>query len=163
MDRSETMSKTINQEVFTKALYSLLEETFEKVAGVYLDGGTSFFESLAALNGAAASRPITPEGTTVAAQVRHVRFYIQVLNDYMDGQWHEKVDWKGSWFPAAATDGEWTTLRAQLEDDYRKLLDRFKGIEDWNAERQIGGALAIVVHTAYHLGAIRQILRVVKP
>lgn len=157
------MSQTINQEIFTKALYQLLEESFEKVAGVYLDGGTSFFESLAGLDAATASHPITPEGTTIAAQVRHVRFYIQILNDYMDGQWHEKVDWKGSWFPAAATDSEWTTLRAQLEDDYRMLVERFKGIEDWNGDRRLGGALAIVVHTAYHLGAIRQIMRVVKP
>ncbi len=33
---------------------------------------------------------------------------------------------------------------------------------DWGGETAIGGALAIVVHTAYHLGEIRQALCIVK-
>jgi hypothetical protein len=37
-----------------------------------------------------------------------------------------------------------------------------QSIEDWNDERPFGGALAIAVHTAYHLGEIRQAMCIVK-
>jgi hypothetical protein len=37
-----------------------------------------------------------------------------------------------------------------------------QSVEDWNDEHPIGGALAIAVHTAYHLGEIRQALCMVK-
>lgn len=38
-----------------------------------------------------------------------------------------------------------------------------KAIERWEGEEEVGGALAIVVHTkAYHLGEIRQALCVLK-
>jgi hypothetical protein len=157
------MPNPIDPAGFTKTLGALLEETFEKVDGLYLDGGTSFFESLDGLSAEAASRPITAAGTSIVGQVRHVRFYLHVLGDYMDGQWHEKVDWKSSWQPPTASEIEWDGLRDGLKDDYRVLRTRFERTEDWNDERRLGGALAIVVHTAYHLGAIRQILRVVKP
>lgn len=35
-------------------------------------------------------------------------------------------------------------------------------VQNWNDDRPIGGALAIVVHTAYHLGEIRQAMCLVK-
>ena len=37
-----------------------------------------------------------------------------------------------------------------------------RGIENWEDEKAIGGALAIVIHTAYHLGEIRQALCTLK-
>jgi hypothetical protein len=37
-----------------------------------------------------------------------------------------------------------------------------QGDIDWDSENAIGGALAIVVHTAYHLGEIRQALCTLK-
>ena len=37
-----------------------------------------------------------------------------------------------------------------------------KNLEDWNDDRPIGGALAIAIHTAYHLGEICQAMCVVK-
>jgi hypothetical protein len=156
------MPQQIDVELFTKTIRALLEETFEKVDGIYLDGGTSLLETLATLSATEASRPITEAGTSAAGQVYHARFYLRVLNDYMDGQWHEKVNWIQSWQCKSVSESEWDQLRHQLKDDYQKLNAKFQGIADWNDDRRLGGALAIIVHTAYHLGAIRQILRVIK-
>ena len=41
------MTQQISAELFTTNLYALLTETFESVQGIYLDGGTSLFETLA--------------------------------------------------------------------------------------------------------------------
>ncbi len=156
------MPAPISPDVFTKTLFSLLAETFKKVDGIYLDGGTSLLESLSGLGAADASRPITSTGTSIVGQVRHVRFYLRILSEYIDGQRQDEVDWDGSWRPPTASESEWPELCSGLAEDYRELQARFERVSDWNDERRLGGALAIVIHTAYHLGAIRQILRVIK-
>ena len=51
------MSTQIQTEHFTKALYGLLDETFDNVQGYYLDKGTSMFETLAAISAEEASMP----------------------------------------------------------------------------------------------------------
>ncbi len=156
------MTQLIPHELFASNLFALLEETFENVGGIYLDGGTSLLETLATISAAEASRPTTASGTTIAAQVFHARFYIRVLRDYIDGKSQGKIDWKESWSLSSVTDAEWDAIRNQLAGDFREITSYLKGIVDWNEDRRLGGALAIVVHTAYHLGAIRQILRGVK-
>jgi hypothetical protein len=85
-----------------------------------------------------------------------------MLNDYIDGNWPDKVDWQGSWKRKSVNDAEWALLRQQLHDDYRNLIAHLNSITDWDNDNRLGGALGIIVHTAYHLGAIRQIIRVVK-
>ncbi len=44
-------------ELFKKALLDCLEETFERVSGIYLDSGTSLFETLEGVSAEEASRP----------------------------------------------------------------------------------------------------------
>lgn len=156
------MSNQINSEVFTTQVVSVLQETFEKVNGIYLDGGTSFFETLASLTAAQASRSIVENGSTIAAHVEHTRFYIRILEAYMDKNPPNGTDWSQSWLVKTVNDIEWNSLRDQLKEDYERLSDRFKSMADWNDESRLGGALAIIVHTAYHLGAIRQIAHIAK-
>jgi hypothetical protein len=55
------------------------------------------------------------------------------------------------------TPEEWDTLRANLRNAYQRMHKLFHENKLWN-EETIGGALSIVVHTAYHLGEIRQAL-----
>jgi len=156
------MSNTINSELFTQNLKALLEETFENVKGIYLDGGTSLTETLSSLSAEEASKPIVPEGTSIAGQVEHIRFYLNVMNGYMDGQWFEKLDWKQSWLTKSVTKGEWETIRQNLKADYEQLCQHLQRFDDFNDDRRLGGALATIVHTAYHLGAIRQIMHLAK-
>ena len=156
------MAMAIKHELFTTTLLALIEESFEKVAGIYLDRGTSLFETMAGLSADEASRPVTETGTTIAAHVEHLRFYLRVMENYMDGQSADGLDWKQSWLRITVTPEEWDSLRRQLRDDHTRLMAHLKRFDDWNDERRIGGALGIVAHTAYHLGAIRQMQRLVK-
>lgn len=156
------MSESIDRDTFTKLLHTLLEETFDNVEGIYLDGSTSLFETLDSISAEAASRPITPDGTTIASQAGHVGFYLLVMEDYMQGKWAEKIDWQGSWKPKTVTSDEWLALRNDLRETHTRLINLIRGFDDWNDERRLGGALGVLTHTAYHLGAIRQIIRVVK-
>ena len=150
---------TISTTLFTSNLRALLTETFESVQGIYLDRGTSLTETLAQLNAEQASKPLIADGSTIAGHVEHIRFYIRVLNAYIDGVNADKIDWKQSWLTHTVTDVEWDGIRASLRDDYQALLAHLESIENWDADRPLGGALAIVVHTAYHLGAIRQMMK----
>jgi hypothetical protein len=77
----------------TLTLSSLLEETFENVHGYFLDRGTSFFETLAAISAEEASIPVGGRCATLAAQVRHVAFYLDVLEEALRTQRFERQEW----------------------------------------------------------------------
>ena len=147
---------------FTTELFAILEETFEQVHGIYLDRNTSLFETLNTVTAAEASRSISVHGASIAAQVNHVRYYLDVLSGYMRQQPMETVDWQASWDVAAVTPPEWEALKQHLKASYSQVLTMLKGFERWDGEEDIAGALAIVVHTAYHLGEIRQALGIIR-
>ena len=157
------MTQQIALELFTGELFPLLEETFESVHGIYLDKGTSLFETLDTITAEEASRPVSARCASIAGQVEHVRFYLQVLQDYMQQKEVGKVDWEASWYLKTVTPEEWAALKQRLISTYQDLTALIKGFDTWQSEDQLGGALAIVVHSAYHLGEIRQALCTIKP
>ena len=75
----------------------VLEEVFEQVHGYLLDPGTSLFETLATVSAEEASRPISLNCACIAAQVNHIRFYIDVINEGARTGTEIKADWDGSW------------------------------------------------------------------
>ena len=156
------MARQIALDRFTTELYAVLEETFERVQGIYLDRGTSLFETLATISAAEASRPVSASCASIAAQVEHVRFYLEVLERYLRGEAVGTVDWQASWRLTTVTPEEWAALQARLRDAYDSVSAVIRRIETWEGENDIGGALAVVVHTAYHLGEIRQALCTVR-
>jgi hypothetical protein len=156
------MPSDISIELFKKTVDSLTAEAFSDVKGAYLDPKTSLAETLAPVSAEEASHPISGKGTTVAGHVAHIRFYLDVLKRYMENTLNEKIDWKQSWLVTSVSESEWDTLRQQLADDYRDIRAYLGEITDWNDEKRLDGALGIVAHTAFHLGAIRQILRAVR-
>ena len=151
------MANEINRRLFLENVFSLLEETFENTKGIYLDKKTSLFDTLEPLSSEQVSRLVN--GNTMAAHVEHARFYLVVLKNYMNGE-TEKVDWSESWKIKNVNDEEWNALKDALRREYQETTEFFKSTEDWNDER-IGGALAIVAHTAFHNGAIRQMLKMI--
>jgi len=156
------MTQQIALELFTGELFPLLEETFERVHGIYLDKGTSLFETLDTITAEEASRPVSARCASIAGQVEHVRFYLQVLQEYMQQKAFGKVDWAASWYLKTVTPEEWEALKQRLKLTYQGLTALVKSLETWQGENELGGALAIVVHTAYHLGEIRQALCTIK-
>jgi hypothetical protein len=157
------MSKQLDQDLFTTELFDVLDETFENHHGIYLDHGTSLFETLETIDANEASRPVGGKCASLAAQVTHVIFYMEVLERHMLKQPIGHLDWGEIWRTVeAVTPDEWDALKQHLKATYQRIQAMMHQIESWNDENSMGGALAIVVHTAYHLGEIRQALCMLK-
>ena len=156
------MSAHIALEVFTKALSEMITETFEQVHGIYLDRGTSLFETLETISAEEASRPVSATCSSIAGQVEHVRFYLAVLARYARGEQVEKIDWADSWQLQKVSPEGWEALKGRLREAHRDILAIVADEQMWGNADAIGGSMAIVVHTAYHLGEIRQALCTIK-
>lgn len=150
---------TIAHEHFVASFFQLLEETFEgpppDTGSAYLDKGAGLFQTLDALTAESASVSSRPGAQTVAAHCEHVRFYVLALHDFIRGA-TAKIDWSQSWLVRTVTPAEWDDLRASLRQAYADLAGHLRALEHWGDE-EIGDGLAVIVHTAYHLGAIRQL------
>ena len=153
--------KNINQEDLVKSLQYLLKETFEGAPtgseSIYLDRGIGMFSTLDKLNATQASFSIT--GTTIAAHSEHARYYLEVLNNFLSGI-IQSADWNRSWAKKKVDDKEWEELKSNFSEMYKTVSETFQKTEDWDDDK-ITEAMAIVVHTAYHLGAIRQIAKAI--
>lgn len=158
------MSTPIQPALFTSALYALLDETFDNVHGFYLDKGTSMFETLATISAEEASIPVGGRCATLAAQVKHVAFYLDVLEKAVRTQQFERQDWGKIWRETSTvTPDEWEALKSALRESYDRIKALIGATTEWSNDQQIGGAIAIIAHTAYHLGEIRQALCTLKP
>jgi hypothetical protein len=157
------MIKQIALESFTSDLYQIWGETFEQVTGIYLDRKTSLFETLDTITAAEASIPVSATCATLAAQVEHTRFYVDVMEQYFLGNEPQNVDWGEIWRTVSAvTPEEWDASKSRLRASYERIMAVMKNPEAWHVEDQVGIPIAIVVHTAYHLGEIRQALCTLK-
>ena len=152
------MTQQIPAERLTFTLFGLLTETFEHVQGIFLDRGTSLFETLDDITAEQASRATSDRCATLAAQVNHVRFYLDVLEEYMLETRTEQADWNSSWQVGVVTAEEWAGLKQTLHDSYTRVRATMEGFDSWDNDDRVGGAFAVVVHTAHHLGEIRQML-----
>lgn len=149
---------------FTKALYMLLDETFDNVHGYYLDRGTSLFETLAGISAAEASIPVGGKCATLAAQVKHVAFYLEVTDKSVRNPNYPRVDWDEIWRTVGSvTETEWQAIQDELRESYRRILVLIEESPAWPSEAEIGGAMAVIAHSAYHLGEIRQALCTLRP
>jgi hypothetical protein len=149
-------------ETFSREILDLLDEAFEQHHGIFLDKGTSLFQTLNGISAEQASKAASPNSASIAAHVKHVTFYLNVLHAYMQNMKLGKVDWKDIWRSTRAVSPEqWEALKTDLREAYHHVLDTIEDLEDWN-ENAIAGSLAILAHTSYHLGAIRQALAVIK-
>ncbi len=157
------MVNQIQADDFTRVLYALLDETFDNVQGYYLDKGTSMFETLATISAAEASLPVGGTCATLAAQVKHTAFYLDVLEQALRAGQFERQDWGKIWHETSAvTPEEWDEIKASLRESYNRLKAYIAETPSWAGEQQIGGIIATIVHTAYHLGEIRQALCTLK-
>jgi hypothetical protein len=152
-----------NAQDFTTNLFLLMEETFEsKNHGIYLDNGTSLFETLDTVSAEEASIPVGGKCASLAAQVAHVTFFIESFERYALQGDNSPRDWALIWRTVEkVTPEEWQDYKAKLKEAYLRMDKLFHENPTWN-ESTIGGALSIVIHTAYHLGEIRQALCTLK-
>src|SRR5215207_3548461 len=149
----------IPKQQFAAAVAYLLRESFEGspegLPSAYLDRGIGFFSTLKDVSAADASREFT--GTTIAAQTEHAKFYLDRLCEFIGGR-TERVNWEDSWLIETVNDAEWEALRSTVKRSYENALRCLASVEVWTEDRT-GMAIGLVAHTAYHLGAIRQLAK----
>jgi len=149
-------------EDFRKNLLNFMGETFEKPVGIYLDAGTSLFQTLETVSAAEASIPVGGKCASLAAQVAHVTFFIESFERFALQVDDSPRDWGEIWRTVEkVTPQEWDAYKMKLQEAYGRMMKLFRENPMWN-EDTIGGSLSIVVHTAYHLGEIRQALCTLK-
>ena len=158
------MSVQIPLERLKPTLLELLDETFSQGHGMYLDKGTTLYETLAGVSAEEASRSASPKTATIAAQVEHVRFYLDVLDEIIRTKDIEKkYDWRQIWETVReVTPEQWEDLKHRLHESHDRVLGTINSFENWDGAFEIGGAMSIIAHTAYHLGGIRQALGVIR-
>jgi hypothetical protein len=148
---------------FPKEILEFLGETFERVRGIYLDKGTSLFETLDAVTAEEASGRASDSSASVAAHVKHMSYYLRVLQQSIRGEPLGKLDWRKIWEEEQSVDEEsWRAIVAELREEHANVVRLLSDSATWEKEDALGGSMAIVVHTAYHLGAIRQALTVIR-
>lgn len=146
---------------FKQIVLDLLTETFETHHGIYTDKKTSLLETLETVSAAEASVPVGGTCPTLAAQVAHTAFYIEVLERGMAGEDIANTDWEHIWSTVKEVSPEqWEASKAHLAETYRRVRATVEGFDSWDETRL--WVLGMIVHSAYHLGAIRQALCVVK-
>ena len=161
--REKTVAARILLERLKESIFECLDETFSEVHGVYLDKGCSLFPTLESVSAQEASRSVAPDSATLAAQVEHVRFYLDVLNDIMRERKIVKVDWKEIWRTISqVTPEEWEDQKQSLRESYERVMATLKSFDAWDGEYEIAGALSVLSHTAYHLGGLRQALSAIR-
>src|SRR5215213_11248363 len=157
------LSAQISVKHFKKALLACLDETFSNVRGIYLDSGTTLYETLAGVSAEEASRAISPKSATIAAQVEHIRFYLDVLDDYMRTHVDKTNNWGEIWETiSAVTPDEWEDIKRRLRESHDRVMATINSFEKWDGKYDIAGALSLLVHTAYHLGGNRQALGAIR-
>lgn len=146
------------KELLHRNLAFLLEETFASPArsggNAYLDTGTGWGPTLASLSAEEASQALAPGGTTIAGHVEHARFYLEVVLRYAEGK-GEPVDWAESWQVREVTPVAWEALKETFLATCHRAHDTLLGRESWD-DHALGAVLAVLAHSAYHLGAVRQ-------
>lgn len=152
-----------SENIFHGALCKLLAEVLDgppaNEAFVLNPGDPGLLRQLESIDaGAASARPM-PGKTTIASHVDHVLYGFTLLNRWAAGEENPwaTADWEASWLRTTVTDDQWRTLRDQLRSATQNWQSHVAARTDWN-EISAPGALASAAHTAYHLGAIRQIL-----
>jgi hypothetical protein len=147
------------ERLFVEAAAYLLRETFEGAPeggpSAYLDRGVGFFSTLGGIDAAGASRDL--KGTTIAAQTEHAKFYLDRLCEFLNDR-TERVNWEDSWLIETVNDEEWSALRESVKHAYANALRCLAEAREWT-DMKTGMAMGLIAHSAYHLGAIRQMIK----
>jgi hypothetical protein len=153
---------TVNAPDFILNFFDLFKETFEGTGGAsshFIDPkGGSLFETLERITPELASKKRA--GSSIAAHCEHTRYYLKILPEFMRDE-NPKADWPGSWQKSQVDALEWGALRTALRAEYENVTLYLQGIQTWDDE-MIGGGLSMLAHSAYHLGAIRQLAKMLE-
>ena len=162
---------TIEKRALTQAALALYDEAYLEAPNP--KGGTwftdneakcGFLGTIESLSAERASRPANEgDPITIASHVEHLRFALNLANRAARGENpYKDAKWARSWDLRAVTEAEWETLVAGLRKEYEDFRSALAAGWGWSDEESLTGTLGLIAHGAWHLGAIRQALGLVK-
>jgi DinB superfamily len=166
--RVGTPAMTTPDSVFQRALSNMLTEIFDgppgQAAYVLNPGDPGLLRQLDTIDANTASKRPMPGKTTIAAHIDHVQFGLRILNRWAAGEANPwaGADGNASWQRTSVTEEQWRSLRDALRDDAEQWREAVAARASWD-DMAAAAALSTVAHTAYHVGAIRQILAGLQP
>jgi hypothetical protein len=95
-------------------------------------------------------------GSTIAANVEHLRWSLANANSAMRGEPFQP-DWSESWNTISVDAVEWDHLRRSLRVEYETLREAISRQEELHGD-YLNGVVALIPHAAFHLGLMRQML-----
>lgn len=151
-----------------RALSTLLRETLfradRQFAYLLNPNDPGLIETLKLLTAEAASQPPGPGRKPIVAHANHVLYGIELATRALGGEEdvYERADWNLAWQLETVSESQWQELIGRLEQQSQLLIEQVNEPRDWN-EITLTGTFSIAAHTAYHLGAIRQIAKTLTP
>ena len=151
-------------------LIDQFRETFEgevRPGWCWITDGTpdsAVFGTIDRLDAEQAFASPVPGARSVAAHAAHLRYALDLTFERLQGN-NPSADWKSSFDVEDATPAGWEALRRALRHSYGAVLAlleerRNESVTDWPPINLVGLA-AMTAHKSYHLGAMRQIAKVV--
>lgn len=126
----------------------------------FVEGKEGIFDAFERIDASAASKRLGPSSPTIFAHLNHVRYALWLSHCYIKGQ-TPASDWEGSWAKQDCSEDEWEELAQDVRSEYEGVVGFFDQRPAWPQQDWLLGAMALLPHMAYHLGAIRQLMKLV--
>lgn len=148
---------------FRDAAALLFRECFEGVpAGKdytwFVQGKEGILDALESTSASRASIKPSEHCASIAAHAYHILFALRGAGESI-GMPGPEGTWESSWDKQTATPEEWEELINEIRSTYTQLLKWFESNEEWSDPEAVVGSLALLPHMAFHLGAIRQLMK----
>ena len=148
-----------------RQLLGVLREAFEGPAqrwSYFTDQGkdSGILGTLATIGAPDASRLSGKSSTSIAAQAYHVTFGLNTSAAWIRGD-RTPRNWRESWRVTTVDEAAWVRLHEDLRRAYDDLCRAIES-QGLSSEEAVGGAIGAIAHVAYHLGAIRQKLALMR-
>jgi hypothetical protein len=117
---------------------------------------TGLLGTMASMTAEQASHVPAPGRKSAAAHAQHLRFALELAAERLRGKTPD-ADWDSSWEPAVVTPAEWKQLQDRIRAASATVRKLIADGDAWD-NMMLQGIVATVAHTAYHLGAMRQLL-----
>jgi hypothetical protein len=143
-------------------LLAVLKETMEGPGdggSYFLDPNTGLLKTLETLSLEQVFASAAPGRPSIAAHVKHTVFHLRVICAWPRGD-RSRRDWPASFVLENHEAATWVELLEELKLEYADFQSVIREFATRN-DQDLGGAVGGIVHVAYHLGAIRQLIQLV--
>ena len=157
----------LTSEGATGQLLAILKETIEgpgEHGSFFIDKNTGLLQTLETLglNKLGLGRvfaSVAPDRPSIAAHVKHTSFHLHAISAWPRGD-HSRRDWPSSFVLPGHDAATWAALLEELKFEYTDFQSVIREFAT-ESDEALGGAIGGIVHIAYHLGAIRQLIHLV--